>query len=502
MARGRNHDEFLVPPFMTAIVTYICWTTLYIVGKLRDMARKLVEGEKRPGYAPIRQDYEDFYTRRMYYRIHDCFNRPICSAPGSWVDVMLRTPPSRQRALTSTGETRSCLNLGSYNYLGFASTDEYCTPQVLDSLDSCGWWTGSARGAAGTTRAHQDLERELAGFLGTEDALVCGMGFATNSHFLPLLAGPGCLLISDALNHASIVTGARASGAKVRVFRHNDAEHLRQVLRDAVVEGQPRVRRPWRKILVVIEGIYSMEGEVCNLAEIVRVAKEHRAYVYLDEAHSIGAMGATGRGVCEHLGVDVRDVDVMMGTFTKSFGSVGGYLAGRKELVDYLRMQSPAALHAGSMSPPAAAMALAALRLVMDADGSGRGPAKLRALKRNSNYFREGLLRAGLSVLGDWDSPVMPVMAYQPTKLAVAGRYTLAHNVAVVAVGFPATPLLTSRLRVCISAAHTREDLDYGLRVLAEVAKEGHLFFRPHRAKKVAAERKAWREDRGLGAYE
>lgn len=181
-----------------------------------------------------------------------------------------------------------------------------------------------ARADAGTCQEHAELEASVASFLGKEDSIVLGMGFATNSMILPVLVGPGDLVISDALNHASIVNGVRGSGAKVKVFKHNNAGHLERVLRNSIADGQPRTHRPWKKVLVVVEGIYSMEGEMCNLAAIVEVKKKYKAYLYLDEAHSIGALGRTGRGVCEQLGVDTADIDIMMGTFTKSFGSCGG----------------------------------------------------------------------------------------------------------------------------------------------------------------------------------
>lgn len=207
-----------------------------------------------------------------------------------------------------------------------------------------------------------ELQRKVAQFLGKEDAVVFGMGFATNSTVIPALVGKGCLVLSDALNHTSIVTGVRSSGASVRIFRHNDVGHLERTLRFAIAEGQPRTRRPWRKVLIIVEGIYSMEGETACLADIVALKKKYKAYLFLDEAHSIGAMGRTGRGCAEHEGVDTADIDVMMGTFTKSFGSCGGYIAGSRDLVEHIRRSSPGTLYAAAMSPPAAQQALSALK--------------------------------------------------------------------------------------------------------------------------------------------
>lgn len=391
---------------------------------------------------------------------------------------MDRTPVNGQKPLDVTGNSTRCLNLGSYNYLGFAAQDQYCTPRVESTLDTLGWSACCSRSTLGTTQRHLELEKEIAQFLGKETAITCGMGFATNSAFLPVLAGKGTLILSDSLNHASIVAGVRGSGAKVKVFSHNDARQLEAVLRASIAEGQPRTGRAWRKILIIVEGIYSMEGELIKLKEIVEVKKKYKAYLYLDEAHSIGALGAGGRGVCETLGVDTRDVDIMMGTFTKSFGSCGGYIAGSKDLIDYLKANCPAHIFATAMSPPAVEMVLSALHVVSGKDGSNRGQMKLAQLRDNANYFRMRLLEMGLNVLGDWDSPVMPVMIFNPAKLAACSREMLRRGIAVVVVGFPATPLLTARMRVCISASHAREDLDFALEMFEEMADKCLLKYR------------------------
>ncbi|RZC43379.1 hypothetical protein C5167_036329 [Papaver somniferum] len=403
----------------------------------------------------------------MYQK--DCFNRPIASAPDSWIDVVDRYYDDTIKTLKRATNTSKCLNLGSYNYLGFAASDEYCTPRAVESLKKFSPSTCSTRVDGGTTTLHVELEDCVAKFVGKPAAMVTGMGYVTNSAILPVLIRKGGLIISDSLNHNSIVNGARGSGAVVRVFEHNTPSHLEEVLREQIALGQPRTRRPWKKIIVVVEGIYSMEGELCKLPEIIQVCKKYRAYTYLDEAHSIGAVGKSGRGVCELLGVDTADIDIMMGTFSKSFGSCGGYIAASKEVIEYLKFSCPAHLYATAISPPAAQQIISSIRVILGEDGSSRGAQKLASIRENSNFFRSELQKMGFEVLGDFDSPVMPIMLYNPSKIPAFSRECLKRNVAVVIVAFPATPLLLARARICISASHTREDLLKALEVISEV---------------------------------
>ncbi|KAE8021272.1 hypothetical protein FH972_007178 [Carpinus fangiana] len=320
-------------PYLTVLTTYFSYGLLFVFGQIRDLFRN-IEGwfssNNLQGYAPICLGLEDFYIRRLYLRIQDCFGRPISSAPNAWFDVIERYSNDNNKTLTRTTKISRCLNLGSYSYLGFAASDEYCTPRVVESSKRYSPSTCSSRVDGGTTVLHNQLEKYVAKFVGKPSAIVFGMGFATNNAVLPALIGKGGLIISDSLNHNSIVNGARGSGATIRVFQHNSPSHLEEVLREQIAEGQPRTHRPWKKIIVIVEGIYSMKGDLCKLPEIITICKKYKAYAYLDEAHSIGAVGKTGRGVCELLGVEPADVDIMMGTFTKSFGSCGGYIAGSK----------------------------------------------------------------------------------------------------------------------------------------------------------------------------
>ena len=429
---------------------------------------------------PFNSGWVIFYKRRLYSRIEDCWNRPIAGEAATSIDVCLRERDGRGDAapLVRTGKTRHCLNLGSYNYLGFGGVDPICTPAVISTLRKYGVSACSSRMEAGTTPVHAELEGTVASFLEKKAAIVIGMGFATNSFVIPVLVDPeghgkGVLLISDALNHSSIVEGVRGSGAKVQPFAHNDMGHLEAVLKRATENGQPS-GAPWRKIIILVEGIYSMEGQFAKLRDIVALKKKYNAYLYLDEAHSIGAVGPRGRGVTDHLGIDTKDVDVMMGTFTKSFGSVGGYIAGEPELISALRRHSAASLYSSAMSPPAAQQALSALRIIMGVDeqAGAIGTQRMSKLRQNSNRFRAGLIRIGCRVLGDVDSPVIPIMLYHPEKINNFSQACLKRNVAVVVVGYPATPLLLSRARFCIAASHTEAELDECLLKIAEAAQE------------------------------
>jgi serine palmitoyltransferase len=251
--------------------------------------------------------------------------------------------------------------------------------------------------------------------------------------------------------------------------RRSDVEDLESVIREAIVCGQPRTRLPWTKILIIVEGIYSMEGEMAPLAEIVELKKKYKCFLMIDEAHSIGAIGPTGRGITESKGVDTSDVDIMMGTFTKSFGAVGGYMAGSKRLISYLRNSCAGSMYSSSISPPACQQILASMSIIMGRDDTSLGKTKLAALRDNSDYFRKGVTDMGFHVLGDYGSPVVPIMLYQPAKIPAFSRECLKRNLAVVVVGFPAAPLLLARCRICISAAHTRKDLDDALKKISEV---------------------------------
>lgn len=390
-ARQEQAGHDLKLPVFAAYTTYLGYAVLILCGHVRDLFAKILGSgrylrQKTPYnsdnlkfYAPLLKSWENFYTRRLYHRIQDCFNRPIASNPGATIQVLERVSEDGNKTMDILGTlddldsdqqrenyaksehfvevseqrvARKCLNLGSYNYLGFG--DDWnitCKEDVMASLEDLPVSNSSCRTEYGTSKLHREVEETIARFLGKEDSLALNMGFNTNCTTIPALVGRGDLLISDELNHTSIVNGARSSGASIRTFRHNDTSHLENILREAIIMGQPRTRRPWGKIMVVVEGIYSMEGEYCDLSNVVRVCKKFGAFVYLDEAHSVGAMGPTGRGCTEYCGVDAADVDIMMGTFTKSFGGMGGYIAANKDVISYLRKMCAGSAYHNSLSP-------------------------------------------------------------------------------------------------------------------------------------------------------
>lgn len=464
------------PTGFTLMTMYFGYLVLMAFGHLRDLAGRLtgrsrysseLSPAKSGGLVP---GWERFYTRRLFNRIQDCWARPVVGRPSVWIEIAPREFTSQQRMKTqweATDQVKRVLNLGSYNYLGFANEDweDVCGKQVREGLATFGVAVTSAPVSVNCTTTDQlALEAEIAGFLGKEDAFLIGTGYATNAWTLSKLVGPGSLIISDSLNHTSIVNGCRASGAKVVTFEHNDADDLAKVIKREAFSTNTAPKN----ILVVVEGLYSMEGHVCNLRPIVNTCKEFKCFLYVDEAHSIGALGKSGRGICELSGVDPGEVDILMGTVTKSFAGLGGYIASSKAVCNLLRSHLARDMSCRSaMSPVVVAQVRRAFQIVRESD---IGKQKIQQLRENSLFFRNELKRMGCTVLGHDDSPIIPVMLYHPAKIAAFSRECLSRGLAVVVVGAPAVPIGGARARFCLSAAHTKNDLVWALREIREVA--------------------------------
>jgi len=469
-------DEFEETPLYAAVMTYMSYFFLIVFGYMRDFMRKYglekskaVKETGNKGFVPLYSDFESFYTRNLYTRVRDCFNRPICSVPGGQIDLVDRKSYDWNWTFRYPGTTTKAVNLASYNYLGFAENSGQCAESAEQAVREYGIAGCSSRHEYGTLAIHNELEALVARFVGKPAAMAFGMGFATNSANIPTLVGKGDLIISDELNHTSLVLGARLSGAKIKVFKHSDMKSLENILRESVVQGQPRTHRAWKKILIIVEGVYSMEGSLAKLPEIVALKKKYKAYIYLDEAHSIGAMGPNGRGVTDYFGVDPADIDIMMGTFTKSFGAAGGYIAASEEIINHIRGASHSAAYASSMSPPVVMQILSSMKIIMGEDGTDKGKRRLCTLAQNCKYFRQKLKKMGFIVYGHDASAVVPILLYMPAKTVAFSREMLKRNVAVVIAGFPATSLIEARARICLSASHTREMLDKALEAIDEV---------------------------------
>ncbi|ORZ36516.1 pyridoxal phosphate-dependent transferase [Catenaria anguillulae PL171] len=469
------------PPYWVVVTTYLSYLVIFSFGHLRDFIDKWIHGidqEKAScvdGYPPLLAGFEAFYFRHVFVPLRDCAARPVAGVPSREITLFERYSTDGNKTFQFTGKTKKCLNLSSYNYLGFAQAEGPCADAVEQAVRKYGTSFSSARNEVGTADLHVELERTVARFLGTEDAMCISMGFATNSTAIPALVSKGCLILSDELNHSSLVFGARLSNATIRVFKHNDPESLESVLREAISQGQPRTHRPWKKILVVVEGLYSMEGSIYRLPEIMALKEIYKFYLYVDEAHSIGALGKRGRGVCDYHNVDPRKVDILMGTFTKSFGAAGGYIAGSRALIAHMRTRCHAPVYAETIPTCVAQQIITSTKIMMGEDGTNDGQRRIAVLSSNSRYFSQQLRKRGFIIYGDEDSPVIPLMLFHPGKIGPFSRICLARGIAVVVVSAPATPMLLPRVRFCISAAHTKADLDYALKVVDEIGDELQL---------------------------
>lgn len=465
---GKPRDSASQLGYFSMLATYISFFNLVIIGHVKDLFGKIFTPWKyrlyfeQNGIPALFSLFDSFFVRRVYKRISDCWNRPTHGVPGRRTQVIERVSDDYNTTFRFTGELLDVLNTGSYNYLGFATNNGPVIDSVLRSADlypiNSPYPTADYAGAPVVGM----LEKEFADFIHQEDCMVFSMGYGANSSTIPALMQDS-LILSDELNHMSLVKGMKLCESLVVVFKHNDMKDLESKLRFHITQGEPETHRSWKRIFVVVEGLYSMEGTVVNLKKLIDLKKTYKFYIYVDEAHSIGAMGKTGRGVCEHLGVDHSNIDIHMGTFSKSFGGFGGYIAGKKEMINCLRTRSDFALYSEQMSPIVATQILESLRMVMSDD------SRLKKLHENTKRIRKALEKRRFYVLGEDDSPVVPILIPSPGKIGDFSRLCLERGIAVVVVGYPATPIMLNRVRLCVSSSHTTEDIDRIVKVIDQI---------------------------------
>jgi len=365
--------------------------------------------------------------------------------------------------------------LGSNNYLGLTG-DPRVVAGARDALDRYGTGLTGSRLLNGTIDLHLELEAELAAWMGTEEAIVFTTGHQANIGTLGTLLGPGDTVVADSGDHASILDGCLLSRAKLRVFRHNRLDLLAKQLDRAVAEAQAGDEASGRGrgggVLVVVDGVFSMEGDIAPLAEIAELARTHGARLMVDEAHGAGVLGARGAGTAELLGVEDQ-VDLRMGTFSKSLASCGGFIAGSHEVIDFLRVQSRAFLFTASAVPAAVGAALAALRVVR----SDEGPQLLAAVLDNARYLRDGLHDLGLHVVApqrlpdgsDIVTPIVPVVVGDDWKAVLLWKALYDAGVFVNVALHPAVPPAGALLRTSVMATHDKATLDRALAAFADV---------------------------------
>ena len=352
---------------------------------------------------------------------------------------------------------RDMLLLCSNDYLGLANHPALRQAALL-AMERYGFGSGASRLVSGTSELHTVLENRLAQFKGTEAALVFNTGYAANTGIIPAVAGRGDLILSDSLNHASIIDGCRLSRAEVMVYRHRDAGHLEVLLKKSLNA---------RRKLIVTDGVFSMDGDIAPLPDLVYLSEKYGAILMVDDAHGTGVLGRTGRGTVEHFGLSGR-VHIQMGTLGKAFGSFGAYAAGSRDLIHYLINQARSFIYSTALPSSVCAASCAAI------DVLDREPERRERLWNNRKRFAQGLNSLGIST-GDSETPILPVMIGDSERALKASERLFEFGVYATAIRPPTVPADAARIRTTVTAAHTEVDIDSALDIFSRLKNEGYI---------------------------
>ena len=359
---------------------------------------------------------------------------------------------------------RPVISLSSNNYLGLA-THPHLVEAALRATRDLGVGSGAVRTIAGTMELHEELERRLAIFKHVEATLTFQSGFTANSGVIPTITGERDLIVSDELNHASIIDGVRLSKASRAVFPHRDVDGLEKVLRESRATGGPQ--GAYEHVLVITDGVFSMDGDIAPLAGICEVAERYEAAVMIDDAHASGVLGRNGRGTVDHFGLHGR-VDIQVGTLSKAVGVLGGYVAGRQHLRDYLVQRARPFLFSTSHPPAVVAACLAALDIL---EGE---PERIERLWENTRFFKAGLAGLGFDT-GVSETPITPVIVGSSENAGRLSERLLELGVFAQAVVYPTVALDRARIRTIVSSEHTRDELQACLDAFAGAGRELRL---------------------------
>ena len=360
----------------------------------------------------------------------------------------------RVRGRTARIGGQDVISFTSFDYLGLTGHPDV-TRAAKAAIDRFGCSASASRMVGGNNTLLDDLDRELASFLGTERATVFPCGYGTNASVFAHLFGAEDLILYDELAHNSMVQGAGASKAGKRSFRHNDHDQLDALLRD--------LRPKYRRVVVAIEGVYSMDGDYPDLPRFIEVKRRHDAMLYVDEAHSVGTMGPGGRGICDHFGVDPSEGDLWMGTISKALGAGGGYLAGNERLIRYLGYTTPAFVFSTACSPPNVAAALEGLKVIQ------REPWRVTRLRERSELFLKLAADCDLDTGSSGDTPVIPVIVGGSNRAILVSQLLLERGINAQPILYPAVRESAARVRFFLTAEHSEDQIVRTVEALAEV---------------------------------
>lgn len=350
---------------------------------------------------------------------------------------------------------KKVINLSSNNYLGFANHPRL-KKAAIEAIEKYGAGAGAVRPIIGNMKIHDDLEKLLAEFKREEAVLAFQSGFNCNAGVIQALTDKGDLIISDQLNHASIIDGTRLSKADKAVFQHSDMADLERVLKEK--------RNNYNNVLIITDGVFSMDGDIAKLPEIVALAEKYSCLTYVDDAHSSGVLGESGRGTVDHFKLHGR-VDVAMGTLSKAIGVVGGYVAGKKVTIDWLKNRGRPFLFSTGLPPAAVGAAIEAVKMLME---STEYTDKLWA---NAKHFKEGLGKLGYNI-GHSETPITPIIIGDEAKTLEFSKKLFENGLFSGPIVFPTVPKGTGRVRCMVTAGHTTEQLDRAVKICEKVGKE------------------------------
>ncbi|MFQ6367577.1 glycine C-acetyltransferase [Enterococcus hirae] len=351
---------------------------------------------------------------------------------------------------------KNLINLASNNYLGFADRVEL-KQACIDATNRYGVGAGAVRTINGTLRIHQELENKIAEFKGTEAAIAFQSGFNCNMGAISAIMTKEDAILSDELNHASIIDGCRLSGAKIIRVKHQDMNDLEEKAKEAVNSGK------YNKIMYITDGVFSMDGDVANLPDMIPIAEKYGLITYVDDAHGSGVMGK-GAGTVKHFGLQQK-IDMQMGTLSKAIGVVGGYVAGSKSLIEWLKSRGRPFLFSTSLTPGAAGAALASIQLMQD------HPELVEKVWENAIYFKEELKKIGYDI-GVSETPITPVILGDESLTQQFSKKLIENGLYVKPIVYPTVPLGTGRVRNMPTAAHTKEMLDHAVAIYQKVGNE------------------------------